>query len=782
MASMVYVTGTKEQNAAALKLVNQKVGGRPVVIETKDDKMDILLEERIYIPSLAVSDVIGTLEFESPDLQRVLKNTGVNIRLSLYNSEDPAMTVVTIVLSGSPMVRTIVKQFLEVKLYAWRSGKTGFLGQSPENWDSVMGKMQTDTVYGNRTIEAMEFETSIKITIPRSVAFEVLGSDESICGDIFRETKATVKICPQRSPSIEVNLVVAVIIGSPEDIVKAQEILLIRMLNTKGYFGKKKNNISFLNPIFPFFFSSFFKCVVGTPRLPVQLSNNYSKESGGISSSSSNAIHHASAGTSSPLHVSMSADSASLKTDSELQAIEIQLQQLQMQRDILLNGNSTKTTKHGRAGDSEGAYSSERQGGGSHGSVVRPHSQQGAISNKSHNVLKQQGEYTAGRPGSESTAQHRQFHGSSQPSSGVPVFINHTSAAPVVASNPQQQMLYTQTPSGLQPMIYQSHHPAYASSVGQQLVYLAPNNPSSVATSHGGMLMYAMVPVDSNGQMFSRTPTLAAHPHNQTIIGGGGSGVYVTHTAETVGVHSGGRNFKANSTGSAGGYYAATTPIPSVVEQQTPAALFLYPQTNIPIQESVPAVSWAHPVSQQPHVGVDVNYERVSPDSRDSNGGWIARPAYEKSLSPGLEAPDGTVYYAQSSPVISSPGYLGPQYAIATDTSVSYPYFSLSPDFGSKDLSHWNSNKVMFHGYKSSPPVPSIHDSALPFSPPSPSPSLVKLQSKAGGNSSLLSFPKNSSSGSLSKSISKSLRAQVEGEKTSSQDLKSDVPSTDSSK
>jgi hypothetical protein len=306
---MVYITGSKEQNALALKLVIQKVGGRSFGGEPKEEPLDPATEECLYIPSIAVTSVLS-MASGSVDIQELLEKNGVSLRTSSCNAVETGLTTVRIILKGPEDGRAIVHSYLSDALARWRSA--GGPSSGVEGIDPSHVSMNADAAVNK------ELETSLKLTIPNNMLSIVLGTDASIVEEIFRLTNASIRVTNQTSPSIECDLVVVVVTGLTAHIIKAQEILLVRMLNSK----------------------------IPLPRLPVQLSNNINASSGGISSSLIQTNQLPTVATSSAPHVSVTSTSnaprATLESASQqqLKQIEMQMQYLQLQRQNVLNGGS----------------------------------------------------------------------------------------------------------------------------------------------------------------------------------------------------------------------------------------------------------------------------------------------------------------------------------------------------------------------------------------------------------------------------------------------------------
>lgn len=309
---MVYITGSKEQNALALKLVIQKVGGRSFGGEPKEEPLDPATEECLYIPSIAVTSVLN-MASGSVDIQGLLEKFGVSLRTSSCNSVETGLTTVRVILKGPEQGRAVVHSYLSDALARWRSagGPSGGL----EDIDPSRVSMNADAAVNK------ELETSLKLTVPNNMISIVLGTDNSIVDEIFRLTNASIRITNQTSPSAECDLVVVVVTGLTAHIIKAQEILLLRMLNSK----------------------------IPLPRLPVQLSNTINASSGGISSSLMQANAPAPAPVVGPMtSTSITVSSATVITSSrptlesasqqQLKQIEMQMQYLQMQRQSVLSG------------------------------------------------------------------------------------------------------------------------------------------------------------------------------------------------------------------------------------------------------------------------------------------------------------------------------------------------------------------------------------------------------------------------------------------------------------
>lgn len=435
---MIYITGTREQNATALKLVVQKVGGRPCAEESKEELLDPLLEECLYLPSTAVSTVLAGGPAH-PELQSILDLYGVSLRTEPCNVAETGITNIRLILKGPQQGRARMNLYFTEALSAWRSAGSLEKIPVPEQEDKVLNYYSPS---GESTPVSTELETSLKMTIPSNMLSSVLGESDMLPKEIMRKTKAVVSITPQASPSIELDLVVVMLSGLTAFILRAQEMILLRMLNSKG-----KDILLEISCL-----SLIFLVAVPLPRLPVQLSNNINASAGGISSSS---VQNSNTMYTSQATAGRIAGISAVDESSQLKQIELQLQALQLQRNSVLSGvgRSMPAAPYPVAAQ----YT---PGGG-------PHPPQGSIS---------------GYPA------YSQM--STMP--GMPMYHAPQHAGP--------QIVYVQTPLGLQPMIYPTA-PQQQLQAAPQSTGITSGQPYVLASQSGGAvpMMYAMVPVGVDG-------------------------------------------------------------------------------------------------------------------------------------------------------------------------------------------------------------------------------------------------------------------------------------------
>jgi hypothetical protein len=226
---MIYITGSREQNAIALRLVVQKVGGRPFSGEPKEEPLDPETEECLYIPSIAVTTVLAGGP-SNMELANMLDKYRVSLRTQECNNVETGVTNVRLILNGPEDGRSVVHSYLSDRLAVWKSSGSLEKIISYEEDSNVLQSYVPNGV----VVPTAELEASLKLTIPSAMIGHVLGTDDVIPNEIFRQTKATVRISPQSSPSIEVDLVVVLLTGYSAHILKAQEIILLRMLTSRG--------------------------------------------------------------------------------------------------------------------------------------------------------------------------------------------------------------------------------------------------------------------------------------------------------------------------------------------------------------------------------------------------------------------------------------------------------------------------------------------------------------------------------------------------------------------
>jgi hypothetical protein len=227
---MVYITGTRDQNAAALKMVIQKVGGRPFS-EGHDQLLDPSFEECVYVPAMAM-DVVT----ENREVLDTMARSSVTMRTVKSGQEETSgMANIRVVIRGPEQGRAAVHALMAAKLAAWRATARISAGAAADNVDDLMAYMLSTSAGPGLSMGTGD-ETSVKMTIPSTMLSLVLGNGDAMSIEIKRQTGATIRILPQASPSVEIDLVIVAIIGSPAQILKAQEILLLRMLTTKSEF------------------------------------------------------------------------------------------------------------------------------------------------------------------------------------------------------------------------------------------------------------------------------------------------------------------------------------------------------------------------------------------------------------------------------------------------------------------------------------------------------------------------------------------------------------------
>lgn len=223
---MIYISGSKEDNAAALQLVIQKVGGRPFSEKATEAPLDPAHESCLHMPPAAASTVLamGPQQFE---VQNMLKLHGVSLQTSLCNAVG-GQTNLRLVISGPEVGRSAVLAYLASALMMWRAaGSIERDLQGGSILDSYTPECLTNKKSGN-------VDTSLKMTIPRKMFAHVLGNGHESAREIAQKTDSSVYVTSFISPSIELDLVVVVLGGDTLNILQALTVLLTRMVQSKS--------------------------------------------------------------------------------------------------------------------------------------------------------------------------------------------------------------------------------------------------------------------------------------------------------------------------------------------------------------------------------------------------------------------------------------------------------------------------------------------------------------------------------------------------------------------